>query len=145
MILASAQGVALIQRYEGFSPVIYRCPAGVPTIGYGHAVRAGEGFPPQGITRARAQEILEQDVQRTAQAVSRLITVPLTQHQVDALVSFTFNLGAGALQRSSLRRKINRCEHVDVPAEFLKWVWVGGRKSPGLLRRRTEESFLYSS
>ena len=76
-------------------------------------------------------------------AVLRLISVPLTQGQFDALVSFTFNLGAGALQRSTLRRKVNREEHADVPAEFSKWVWAGGRKMNGLIKRRKAEAELY--
>jgi len=75
--------------------------------------------------------------------VLRLITVPLTQGQFDALVSFTFNLGAGALQRSTLRRKINREEHADVHAELMKWVWAGGRKLKGLVRSRVAEANHY--
>ena len=77
-------------------------------------------------------------------AVLRLISVPLTQGQFDALVSFTFNLGAGALQRSTLRRTVNREEHADVPAELMKWVWAGGRKLKGLVKRRKAEGLLYS-
>ncbi len=78
-------------------------------------------------------------------SVLRLITVPLTNSQFDALVSFTFNLGGGALQRSTLRRKVNREEHDDVPAEFLRWVWAGGKKLRGLVRRREAELLLYQS
>jgi lysozyme len=86
-----------------------------------------------------------EDVQTAERAVLRLITVPLTDGQFDALVSFTFNLGAGALQRSTLRRKINRGDHANVPAEFRKWVWAGGRKLEGLVRRREAEAALYSA
>ena len=78
-------------------------------------------------------------------AVLRLIKVPLTDGQFDALVSFTFNLGSGALQRSTLRRKVNREEHEEVPAEFMRWVWAGGRKLKGLVRRREAESIRYST
>jgi lysozyme len=60
------------------------------------------------------------------------------------LVSFTFNLGAAALQRSSLRRKINREEHESVPAEFMRWVYAGVKKSSGLIHRRKLEAELYS-
>ena len=63
--------------------------------------------------------------------------------QYDALVSFTFNLGSGALQRSTLRRKVNREEHNDVPAEFVRWVYAGGRKLVGLVRRRNAEAIAY--
>ena len=78
-------------------------------------------------------------------AVLRLIAVPLADRQFDVLVSFTFNLGVGALQRSTLRRKVNREEHGEVPAEFLKWVWGGGRRLPGLVQRREAESCRYAT
>ena len=75
----------------------------------------------------------------------RLISVPLTVGQFDALVSFTFNLGAGALQRSTLRRKVNLGEHESVPAELMKWVWAAGKRLPGLVRRRQAEGAAYVS
>jgi lysozyme len=96
-----------------------------------------------GITPEQAEALLRQDVQAAERAVLRLITVPLTDGQFDALVSFTFNLGAGALQRSTLRRKVNRGDHANVPAEFRKWVWAGGRKLEGLVKRREAELLLY--
>ena len=77
-------------------------------------------------------------------AVLRLISVPLTDGQFDALVSFTFNLGAGALQRSTLRRKVNRGEHKGIPSELMKWVLAGGKRLPGLVRRRQEEGASYA-
>lgn len=64
---------------------------------------------------------------------------------LDALVSFTFDLGAGALQRSTLRRKINSGEHDEVPAELMKWVWAAGKRLPGLIRRRRSESNHYQN
>lgn len=73
----------------------------------------------------------------------RLIEVPLTDDQYDTLVSFTFNLGAGALQRSTLRRKVNREEHAEVPAQLMRWVWAGGRILPGLKKRRAAEAKVY--
>ena len=82
---------------------------------------------------------------RSERAVLRLISVPLTDGQFDALVSFTFNLGSGALQRSTLRRKVNRGEHEGVPAEMMKWVWAAGKKLPGLVRRRRQETKAYAS
>ncbi len=98
-----------------------------------------------GITTEQAETLLRQDVQTAESAVLRLITVPLTEGQFDALISFTFNLGAGALQRSTLRRKVNRGDHTALPAEFSKWVWAGGRKLEGLVRRREAEAALYSA
>ena len=95
-------GLNLIKRFEGFSPTIYICPAGYPTIGYGHVVLVHEQDQfAAGITQSEATELLHKDVRIAERAVFRLISVPLTDGQFDALVSFTFNLGAGALQRST--------------------------------------------
>lgn len=141
----SKDGLDLICRFEGFSPVIYICPAGYPTIGYGHLItEANKEQFLDGVDEDEALDLLRQDVAVAERAVLRLINVPLTQGQFDALVSFTFNLGAGALQRSTLRRKVNREEHDDVPAEFMKWVWAGGRKLKGLVKRRKAEAKIYA-
>jgi GH24 family phage-related lysozyme (muramidase) len=140
----SKTGLDLIKQFEGFSPTVYICPAGYPTIGYGHVVKMQEREKfSNGITAEQAEALLLQDVQTAEYAVLRLITVPLTDGQFDALVSFTFNLGAGVLQRSTLRRKVNRGDHAAVPAEFRKWVWAGGRKLEGLVRRREAEAYFY--
>jgi len=135
-------GLDLIKRFEGFSRTVYFCPSGYPTIGYGHVVKDDEDFS-AGIDEAQAEELLRQDAQIAERAVLRLINVPLTDGQFDALVSFTYNLGGGALQRSTLRRKINREEHAEVPEQFMRWVWAGGRKLKGLVRRRAAEAGLY--
>lgn len=137
-------GIDLIKRFEGFSSTVYICPAGYPTIGYGHVVKSYEDLP-NGITEGQAEELLRQDAMIAERAVLRLINVPLTDGQFDALVSFTYNLGGGALQRSTLRRKINREEHTEVPDQFMRWVWAGGRKLKGLVRRRKAETVLYLS
>lgn len=130
-------GIDLIKRFEGFSPTVYICPAGYPTIGYGHLVRSGESYIE--ISEAEAEELLRKDVESAEREVLRLVNVPLTDGQFDALVSFTFNLGAGAFQRSTLRRKVNRQAHAEVPAQLMRWVWAGGRKLNGLVRRRKSE------
>ncbi len=137
-------GLDLIKRFEGFIGEVYFCPAGYPTIGYGHVVKDDEDFS-AGIDEAKGEELLRQDAQIAERAVLRLINVPLTDGQFDALVSFTYNLGGGALQRSTLRRKINREEHAEVPEQFMRWVWAGRRKLKGLVRRRHAEKLLYQS
>ena len=140
----SAEGLDLIKRFEGFSPTIYICPAGWPTIGYGHVVQDHERKEfEHGIDEDIGEDLLRLDAGVAERAVLRLIHVPLADGQFDALTSFTFNLGAGALQRSTLRRKVNREEHARVPAEFRRWVWAGGRKLKGLMRRREAEAILY--
>ena len=138
-------GLALIKRFEGFAPEVYVCPGGWPTIGYGHVVRDGERDRfADGIDEAEAEALLRRDVAAAERAVLRLIRVPLEDGRFDALASFAFNLGAGALQRSTLRRKVNHREHDAVPAEFRRWVWAGGRRLKGLIRRREAETGLYA-
>jgi GH24 family phage-related lysozyme (muramidase) len=137
-------GLELIKRFESFSPTIYVCSAGYETVGYGHVVLDGERDRfAKGISEQEAEDLLRRDAAIAERAVLRLITVPLADNQFDALVSFTFNLDGGALQRSTLRRKVNRGEHTLVPAEFMKWIWAGGRKLKGLVRRREAEAGCY--
>lgn len=140
---ASPAGLALIQQFEGFSPTPYLCPAGFWTIGYGHLIREAELGRLMRVNEAEARTLLVRDVQVAEGAVGRFIAVALRPNQFDALMSFTFNLGAGALQRSRLRRVINRGEHEAVPAELMRWVWAGGKKQLGLVRRRSAEAALY--
>jgi lysozyme len=95
------------------------------------------------ITKLQAEELLRFDLLKFEQAIKTLIQAPLSQNQFDALVSFTYNLGVGALQRSTLRQKINRAEHKLAASEFLKWVYAGGKKLKGLELRRSVEAALY--
>lgn len=140
------QGLALIKRFEGFSATPYLCPAGWWTIGWG-AIQGLDGQPvtaaTPSVTEEKAEALLLRDVAVAERAVLRLISAPLTDGRFDALAPFVFNLGGGALQRSTLRRKVNREDHAYVPDEFRKWVWGGGHKLPGLTRRREAEAVLY--
>ena len=137
------QGLDLIKHFESFSDVLYFCPAGYKTIGYGHVIRPGENL--EKISEAEGETLLLSDVAKAETSVLRLIKVALEENQYDALVSFTFNLGGGALQRSILRQKVNREEHAEVPDEFKKWIYAGGRVLRGLIRRRIMEAILYSN
>lgn len=138
-------GLALIKHFEGFRPEIYYCPAGLPTIGYGHVLRETVlSLYKEHISESTAEQLLRSDVQDAERAVLRLIDVSLSDEQFDALVSFTFNLGEAALQRSTLRRKINQGYHHEAAREFKRWVWAGGKRLKGLVRRRQAESDLYS-
>lgn len=140
----SEQGLALIRHFEGFQPFAYRCPGGYDTIGYGHVLSEGEVFR-AGITLAQAGALLQQDVGAAEAAVDRLLPVPLAPGQFDALVSFAFNVGAGALQRSRLRQCVRRGEHEAASREFLRWIHAGGKPQKGLLRRRLAEARLYEN
>ncbi len=103
----SENGLSLIKQFESFASTVYMCPAGYRTIGYDHLIKSSEHFD-EGIDKQQAEILLRRDVQVAERAVLRLIDVPLIDNEFDALVSFTFNLGSGALQRSTLRRKVNR-------------------------------------
>ncbi len=134
----SEEGLNLIKRFEGFSPVIYRDAARLATIGYGHLVRTGEQFPSL-ISEEDAERLLAKDVIHAERSVLRLTKRPLSDGQFDALVSFVFNVGAGAYQRSTLRSKVNGVYDAEVPGELMKWVRAGGKILPGLIRRRKAE------
>jgi lysozyme len=139
-------GVELIKACEGFRSRAYICPAGVWTIGWG-ATRdlAGNRVTKEtpDIDEEEAEQILARDLVKFAGAVDRLVTVSIGQRQRAALASFAFNLGAGQLKCSTLLRKINGDEWQDVPKEFMKWVYGGGRILPGLQRRRRMEVELW--
>lgn len=142
----TSNGLQLIKRFEGFSSIVYLDVAGLPTIGFGHLISPHEKHLfKNAINEAQATTLLKQDIAVAENAVIRLTNVPLNNNQFDALVSFTFNLGAGALQRSTLRTKLNKEEYWCVPAEMMRWIYAGGQKIPGLIIRRMAEVELYSS
>jgi lysozyme len=134
--------ITLIKHFEGFSPTAYRDAAGFLTIGYGHLVRDGDDLSFT-LTEAQADALLRQDITIAARSVLRLVTVPLSDGQYGALVSFRFNLGGGALQRSTLRAKLNREEYREAADQFRYWVWAGGKRLRGLVRRREAERQMF--
>ena len=138
----SKAGLDLIKQFEGLYLKAYRCPAGVPTIGYGHTAGVAMG---QTITQQQADDYLRRDVRQFERAVARLVTVPLTQGQFDALVSFAFNLGEGALAQSTLLRMLNDGDYAGAAAQFERWNKAGGRVLPGLVRRRAAERALFEA
>ena len=140
------RGLELIKRFEGFQPQIYRDAVGLPTIGYGHLLKPGEAeIFAAGISETAAEALLLSDIRIAEDAVARCIEADLTEAQFDALVSFTFNMGSGALARSQLASKINAGDHKGAPDEFKRWVYAGGRRLRGLVRRRRAEAALYVS
>jgi lysozyme len=144
------QGAAFIGHFEGFSARLYNDPVGHCTIGFGHLVHRGpiNGSEPaefkQGITRERGLEILRQDASTASDAVARLVRTPLNPHQRDALISFTYNLGAGALETSTLLQLLNQGDYGSVPTQLNRWTKAGGRQLPGLVARRKAEGALFS-
>ena len=136
----SAAGVDLIKGFEGLRLAAYQDSAGVWTIGYGHTAGVQPG---DRITTAEAEQLLRQDTAWAQQAVRDLVRVPLSQGQFDALTSFTFNLGAGALESSTLLRKLNAGDTAGAQAEFGRWIHADGQVLPGLVRRRAAEAALF--
>lgn len=133
-------GISLIEEFEGCRLTAYQDGAGVWTIGYGHThgVKPGDTC-----TEDEAREYLAYDLESAQSWVTKLVTVPLTQSQFDALVSFTYNLGAGSLRSSTLLKLVNAGSYALAAQEFAKWDKVAGKESPGLLRRREAERDLF--
>jgi GH24 family phage-related lysozyme (muramidase) len=136
----SQRGLDLIKGFEGLRLKAYQDSAGVWTIGYGHTSGVRPG---QQISQAQAEQYLRSDVKWAEQAVRDNVKVPISQQQFDALTSFTFNLGAGALKDSTLLKKLNQGNYAGAQAEFGKWVHAGGQRLEGLVRRRAEEARLF--
>lgn len=136
----------LVAYFEGFSPTVYVCAAGVKTVGYGHALKQGEDEKfKNGITEEEGRELLEQDMLQAGGSVYRLTKVSLSEGQYAALISFCFNLGGGAYQRSTLRSMLNREEYLEAADEFPKWCWGGGKRLAGLYKRRIRERQIFLS
>lgn len=136
----------LCRRFEGFQSVPYLCPAGVPTIGYG-ATHYADGRPVRmadaPISREDAEALLLATLRGTyLPAVQRLCPGVTRPGRLAALVDFTFNLGPGRLQASTLRRRVNAGDWDAVPGELRKWVMGGGRVLRGLVIRREAEAGL---
>lgn len=138
----SATGLALIKRWEGCKSNAYLCPAKVWTIGYGHTKTVKPGMK---ITIDQAEELLKQDLAVFEQAVVRLVTVPLSQNQFDALVSFAFNVGTNALANSTLLSLLNRKNYLGAAEQFLRWTKAGNVTLKGLVERRKKEYELFMS
>jgi lysozyme len=136
-------GLDLVKSFEGLKLRAYLCPAKVWTIGYGST--GPHVTPGKVITTAEADELLQDDLDRFEKAVTRLVTVSLTQNQYDALVSFAFNVGISALERSTLLKRVNAKLFDQAKAEFAKWNRAGGRPLAGLTRRRAAEAALFGS
>jgi lysozyme len=132
----------LIKQQEGFRSRTYLDVAGFPTIGYGHRLIHPSSFP-DGISEAEAAEILAADVRDAEQAVERLVKVPLTQGQFDALVDFCFNLGSGRLASSTLLKVLNGGRYADAAEQILRWDQAGGKECPALKARREAEFALW--
>lgn len=138
---ASDNAFKIIKEFEGLRYKTYKCPAGILTIGYGHT--GTDVVPGMEINAAYADAVLKLDIKKFENAVNRLVNVQINQNQFDALVSFTFNVGEGKLESSTLLRKVNAGD-VQAGEEFSKWVYGGGKILPGLIKRRAAEKALFN-
>lgn len=137
----SKNGIDFIKKYEGLRQTAYRCPAGVLTIGYGHT--GMDVTTDKTITEAEAERLLISDL-RTIENAVRTATGHLNQNQFDALVSFTYNVGARNLNRSTLLKYVKENpDDIKIQDEFMKWTYTKGKKLNGLQNRRKEEATLY--
>ena len=140
------RGIEIVKSFEGLALRPYVCAGGVNSVGYG-ATRSRTGGPidldMEPITEAEAEALLIRDLESSEGWVRRLIKTALTENQYSALTSFTFNVGAGALQRSTLRMKLNRGEYQGAADEFPKWKFANKRILAGLIRRRAAERSLF--
>ena len=155
----SQKCIEQIKKDEGVRNKPYQCPALLWTVGVGHVIDPNHAKVPMVdrkalpipagwdriLTSIEIDEILRTDLNRFEQGVLRLIKVPLTQGQFDALVSFSFNVGLGNLQNSTLRMKVNRNEYDAAAEQFLVWTKAGGKVLPGLVKRRTHEKEMFES
>jgi lysozyme len=141
----SQAGIDLIRRFEGCKLKPYLCPAGYWTVGYGHVIGNGKTKPEKQLyTQEEVNELLRTDLVRFEQGVLRYCPVHLTQFEFDSLVSFSFNLGLGVLQRSTLRRKILRQDKQAAARNILKYNKAGGQVLKGLTRRREAEYRMFT-
>ena len=136
----SEYGLDLIKHFEGLELEAYQCAAGVWTIGYGHTkdVQPGDQW-----SESHADHMLEVEMEEYENYVNTAVTVPLSQNQFDALVSWVYNLGNGNLTSSTMLKVLNSGDYAGVPAQIKRWNKAGGKVLEGLTRRRQAEADMF--
>jgi len=139
-------GLTMLKGFESWQSCWYRDPVGLPTIGYGHLITAGDPYR-EGtcLTMQEGTDLLRRDLSSFESCVTRYISVPLNGNQFSALVDFSFNVGCGGFQNSDLRTNLNRGDYGSVCTQLRRWVYGGGKVLPGLQRRRDAECNLFNS
>ena len=132
----------LVKELEGLRLEAYLCPAGVPTIGYGHTrgVRLGTK-----ISAEQADQLLTVDLERVRLQLMQSVKVPVSEGQFKALLSFAFNVGAAAVKDSTLLKYLNAGKFEAAQREFSRWVYSNDERLPGLVRRRAREAAVFAS
>ena len=136
----SQEGLSLIKKFEGCELEAYKCAAGVWTIGYGSTKGVKEGDT---LTKEETDNLLLHEMDEYEGYVLESVEMPLSQHQFDAIVSWTFNLGPSNLKASTMLKVLNKGNYEDVPAQIKRWNKAGGKVLEGLIRRREAEALLF--
>lgn len=146
-MMMTDEGLDLIKLSEGFRAAAYRDPVGVWTIGFGHTSMTGlpEVNPGLTVSMTEAEVMLARDVEQFANGVRALVRVQLSDGQFSALVSFAYNVGLGALKKSSVLTAVNARDFAAVPRRLQLWTKAGGHVLPGLVKRRAAEAALFVS
>jgi lysozyme len=139
-MITSEEGKSLLKKFEGCELEAYQCSANVWTIGYGHTADVKEG---DAINQDEAEQLLIEDLVEFEGYVNNAVTVPLKQNQFDALVCWTYNLGVGNLNSSTMLKVLNKGEYDKVPSEMARWNKANGEVLAGLERRRKAEGLLF--
>jgi len=140
-MITSRKGIDFIKRHEALRLNSYLDAVGIWTIGYGSTLNVKQGMR---ITEAEAERLLVNDLKIAEREVNSH-RLPLNQHQFDSLVSFTFNVGIGAFRNSTLLKRIKTdVNHPDIPNQFNRWIYGGGKVLSGLVKRRKQEANLYT-
>jgi len=140
------KGTAIIRKFEGLKLTAYLCPANVWTIGYGLTFYMNGKKVQQGdkITLDQADRLLFEMVNQFEISVKGLVKSNINDNQLGALTSFAFNVGASALSKSTLLKKVNaNPEDLTIRNEFMRWTKAGGKVLKGLVTRREAEANLY--
>lgn len=133
--------VELVKHFEGFEDTAYLCPANVWTIGYGRTRNVKEG---DRITEPQAERDLLEELEEFKHQVLNSVKVELKQNELDALTSWTYNLGVGNLKSSTLLKKLNAGNKSEVPVEMIRWNKANGKVLAGLTKRREAEAELWA-
>ena len=145
----SERGIRLIKHYEGVRNRPYRCPAGLYTVGVGHLIGDGKSLPDTWNRTFSEDEInglLKRDLRRFELGIHKMLpNMPLRQSEFDALVSFSFNLGLGCFQRSTVRQALLRGDKTQAMESLIKYCRAGGKILKGLQNRRLDERKLFES
>lgn len=146
MIKASSGILKVIRDLEGCSLTVYKCSAGLDTIGIGHVIRKTDTFTIPLKNEEAALALLAQDMNVIEHSMNRIVgNLVLPQNQIDALLSFSFNVGTGALGKSTLLKKLQKNDIEGAADEFLRWVMAGGSSVEGLIKRRVIEQGIFIS